>query len=70
MNQIKAPFTEDQVKKLNDYQQGEKYHPFTCCGEYGCSRSLNNGILIATTEGWICPCGQYKQNWAHKYMTE
>jgi len=23
----------------------------------------NEGVLIATTEGWICPCGKYKQEW-------
>ncbi len=69
---IKAPFTEDQVDKLNDYQESERGHPFTCCGEDNCRRPLkfNNGILIATTEGWICPCGKYKQDWAHKFMTE
>ena len=28
------------------------------------------GILIATEEGWICPCGQYTQKWAHSFMSE
>ena len=23
----------------------------------------NEGVLIATRDGWICPCGKYKQNW-------
>lgn len=27
--------------------------------------SENEGVLIATENGWICPCGQYKQNWYH-----
>lgn len=23
----------------------------------------NEGVLIATENGWICPCGKYTQNW-------
>lgn len=30
----------------------------------------NEGMLKATEEGWICPCGEYKQNWAHAFMIE
>ncbi len=29
----------------------------------------NGGTLTATTEGWVCPCGKYKQDWAHKIMS-
>jgi len=25
----------------------------------------NEGVLIATKDGWICPCGKYKQDWFH-----
>lgn len=125
---IKAPFTDEQVKNLNDFQKSGRYHPFTCgsISEVSCSRKksyeeryikqqeylangigwlkqqikeLNNplykaeelldwqianilasedipyadeneGILVATTEGWVCPCGEYKQNWAHSFMVE
>lgn len=28
------------------------------------------GILKATKEGWVCPCGEYTQNWAHGFMAE
>lgn len=31
---------------------------------------INEGILIATKEGWVCPCGYYKQDWAHTFMAE
>lgn len=64
----KAPWSEEEIKKLNDYQQSGMGHPYTCdrshkeCevheGDY-----LKDGILIATKEGWVCPCGKYKQNW-------
>ena len=30
----------------------------------------NEGILIAQEDGWICPCGEYRQDWAHAFMTE
>jgi len=23
----------------------------------------NEGVLIATTDGWVCPCGKYTQKW-------
>lgn len=85
---IKAPFTEEQVKNLNDFQKSGRYHPFTCCSPdlTSCKRKASNekrmngeevpytdeneGILVATTEGWVCPCGEYKQNWAHSFMAE
>lgn len=86
MAKIEAPFTEEQVQKLSEYQKGP-FHPFTCCGpEYipECKRAAatlariegkqieynaeNDGVLIPTTEGWICPCGKYKQNWCHDFM--
>jgi hypothetical protein len=46
-------------------------HPFTCGGEY-CKRSEREdaGVLIPSTEGWVCPCGEYKQNWCHDFMVE
>jgi len=57
---ITAPFTEGQVLFLNRHQAARRYHPYTCpkCREN----------LIATTEGWICSCGKYKQNWASALM--
>jgi len=30
----------------------------------------NEGILNATPEGWVCPCGEYTQKWAHGFMAE
>lgn len=26
---------------------------------------VNEGVLIATESGWICPCGKYRQDWFH-----
>lgn len=70
-DKIVAPFTEQQVINLNKYQSSGRMHPFTCGGAE-CNRSEreDEGILIATTEGWVCPCGKYTQNWAHDFMVE
>lgn len=70
--EIKAPFTEDQAKVLNEYQVAGMMHPFTCCSHDGCKRdeSVNHGVLIASKNGWICPCGKYKQDWAHSFMAD
>ena len=84
MEKINAPFTDEQVKNLNDYQTKGRFHPFTCCspesipectragkevdGEY--VKGTSEGLLVASNEGWVCPCGKYKQNWAHAFMAE
>jgi len=81
MDQVFAPFTPEQVEALNKYQKSGAFHPFTCgisslpVRSYkpnpNCEKSNNGeGILIATAEGWICPCGNYKQNWAHAFMAD
>lgn len=66
---INAPFSAYEVEKLNKYQQNPKYHPFTCSSSDR-SKCLHEGKLEATVDGWVCPCGEYKQNWAHKFMIE
>lgn len=70
MDIINAPFTDRQVKKLNKHQANKEMHPFTCCGNEDCNRMEreDGGILIAQTEGWICPCGKYKQEWCYSSM--
>lgn len=72
MNEIKSPFTQEQVDKLNNYQQSGKFHPYTCSKSFDeCEVNKTprdhskDGILIATTSGWVCPCGKYRQDWAH-----
>jgi len=83
---IYAPFTPEQVLKLMAWQEGNIFftqeiggvlynipaHPFTCCSYNGCDRlkQINEGELIPREEGWICPCGRYKQDWAHDFMVE
>lgn len=73
MEKVTAPFTPDQVQHLNAFQNGP-VHSFTCCSPDipECTRAsgLSDGTLIATEEGWTCPCGKYKQDWAHAEMAD
>lgn len=78
---IEAPWTYEQVKCMNIWQEAGRYglmHPFTCGkrGEPGHKEfaDANNeydwGILRATAEQWICPVCDYTQKFAHKFQTE
>lgn len=84
MAKIEAPFTDEQVIKLQAWQESNTQylekapgqfinlpvHPFTCCSHDGCDRlnQPNEGALIPSNDGWVCPCGKYKQNWCHDFM--
>lgn len=64
---VRAPWTEDQVINLNDYQAAGVMHPFTCANRGKGEHSLF-GVLIANTDGWNCPECDYAQDWAHDFM--
>ena len=55
----KAPWTPRQVGLLQERQENEKLHEYTCeCG----------AVLIPTAAGWVCrnrPHCPYTQNWCH-----
>lgn len=64
---MKTNFTKEIVEQLNKRQQEGTFHPYTCDRSFlECETRFNHlkdGVLIATENGWICPCGKYKQNW-------
>ena len=67
MTQITAPWTEDQVESLNQYQESGVMHPFTC--------GHGSHDLHATKEGWVCTICEkegrtYTQNWCHTFMAD
>jgi hypothetical protein len=58
-NQIFAPFTDEQVKGLNEYQKSGVFHEFTCGNDKHPFGKENT--LIATKNGWICHNCDYTQ---------
>lgn len=71
-NRIEKPWTPGQVEALNAYQQSGRFHPFTCGNKkYKDGIHLDGeGILVATSEGWVCPFCEYKQGWAWEFMLD
>lgn len=63
---IKAPWTPEQVAALNAYQALGFVHEFTCLEDHG----PDSRVLVAATDGWICPSCDYTQDWAHDAMAD
>lgn len=60
--QIDAPWTDDQVAALNDFQSSNVVHPFTSGG---------GKTLIATRDGWVEEeGGPVVQTWAYSLMAD
>ncbi len=73
MSKHKAPWTEAEVASLNEYQKDGLFHPFTCANRGdGLHHETHNqmGLLMATTDGWVCQDCDYTQDWAHSFMME
>lgn len=62
--QVWQPWSREQVKALNRQQADERYHPYTCPGDK--PDCADRRLLVATTHGWVCQCGEYSQDWAHE----
>lgn len=62
---IRAPFTPEQVGKLNRWQQAGTVHEATCPNEHTGSR-----ILYATSSGLRCRMCGYHQTFAPRVMLE
>jgi len=61
MKDVFAPWTDEQVQNLKEFQEFEPMHPFTCvCREK----------LIPTKDGWICSKCDYTQNYAYDFMVD
>jgi glutaredoxin len=70
LDRISAPFTQEQVRALNLFQDDyKKHHPFCCFGEAKRDHPVE-ARLVATVRGWICPYCDYTQNWAHQHMLD
>ena len=59
---LKAPWTEDQVASLAEYQNCGLFHPFT---------SSDGAVLIPTPMGWtVKDFGAIVQDWCHDWMAD
>ena len=67
---VYAPFTPEQVKSLNGFQNSELWHPFTCGNDDCPHPPFEHSNLVAREDGWHCPRCNYRQNWAHKFMAD
>ena len=56
-----APWSDELVEQPNARQQNPQLHPYTCPGDKPECRDHRD--LIATKDGWVCACGEYKQDW-------
>lgn len=64
---IIAPWTEQQVRDLNDWQAGNRLELVVCGAEHHLGWLPK---LVATESGWVCPeveCN-YQQDWAYLFM--
>lgn len=60
MSMIYAPYTEEQVARLREWQASDFVHPFTCC---------HVGMNVEQ-HGFVClKCGNI-QTWCHDFMAE
>lgn len=64
---IQAPFTSWQVANLEDWQESNLVHPFTCPNRSD-EKHMATDILIPKINGWICQYCNYTQDWAHDFM--
>lgn len=62
---VKAPFTDNQVSNINDFQKSGFMHEFTCGNHHDGEKTL-----IAVNDGLICPTCDYTQNWVHSHMAD
>lgn len=51
------------MANLEAWQACSSFHGYTCDGLL-CGLTLDRA-LRPTTDGWVCACGQYRQQWAH-----
>jgi DNA-binding NtrC family response regulator len=79
MKHIHAPFSPDQVESLNRYQRSGLGHPFTCGNNRGSKAhkkamkvrgDKDLGVLVATSNGWVCPACSYTQQYAYDFMAD
>jgi len=65
-----TPWSDEQIRSLMDYQHLGFFHPFTCGTKEKHNHPDDDAVLVATRDGWVCPCCDYTQKWAHDFMMD
>lgn len=60
---IRAPWAPEHVAALRRHQADPRFHPYTCENR-GDGKHYEDGLLVPTAEGWVCPWCSYTQAWA------
>ena len=62
---IKAPFNDEQIRSINEFQHCNYFHPFTCAND-------SNHVLVAYNAGLMCPNNdcKYTKEWVHNFMQD
>ena len=62
-NVIHYKIPQERIDELKKIQNNPMLHGYTCPGDNQFCRTskYNDGLLIPTPDGWVCPCGEYKQ---------
>ncbi len=63
MKRIYAPWSNEEVVRLNVWQQDGYVHECVCPNPHQGSR-----VLVADNDGWHCPSCAFRQDWAHEKM--
>lgn len=56
-----APWTNEEVGSLAEYQRTTRFHPYTC------GNDSRHPHLVPTRAGWVCDACDYTQTWAHRH---
>ncbi len=62
MDRVMAPFTEDQVASVKEYQASGSFHPFTCPACHG------SPVLAIEESRLYCTTCKYEQTWVWDMM--
>jgi hypothetical protein len=61
-----APWTDQEVANINEFQRGGAFHPFTCA----CPHPQRNDRLVAHNDGLRCDHCGFTQTWVHSFMSD
>ena len=73
MKLIKAPWTNEQVRSLKEFQRSGTFHAYTCGNfhsHHPIPHSEGGDVLIPTPDGWVCEVCDYTQDSAQDWTLD